>query len=232
MSKQEQFIESIAPHAQEIQRKYGVPASIAIAQAALESGWGEKVKGNNLFGVKAGRSWHGATIEMATHEYLNGVRTNVTDRFRAYATTRESMENYGKLLSTSGLYAEVVTADSAHEAADALQAAGYATDPKYASKLKAIIDANNLTRFDDASYRGYTEGARFQQTRERLANQRQTNPEPWAEFMKSFGELIAGIFSAITAMLGISDDTPAPPAPTPPASRVAAVGNVPARPRG
>lgn len=231
MSKQQQFIESIAPHAQEVQRKYGVPASIAIAQAALESGWGEKVKGNNLFGVKAGRSWQGATIDIATHEYIDGVRTNQTDRFRSYASTKDSIENYEKLLASNARYADVVNADTAHEAAEALQQAGYATDPKYAAKLKSIIDANNLTRFDDASYRGYTEGPRFQQTRERLHQQRETNPEPWKEFMKSFLELIAGIFSAITAMLGISDDKPTSPPQTPTASRVAAVGNVPARPR-
>lgn len=231
MNKQEQFIEAIASHAQEIQRKYGVPASIAIAQAALESGWGDKVKGNNLFGVKAGKSWQGATIDMATHEYLNGARTNVTDRFRAYASTKESMDNYGQFLSSNSRYAAVVSAESAHNAADALQSAGYATDPKYASKLKAIIDSNNLTRFDDASYRGYTEGPRFQQTRERLKQQRDENPAPWADFMKSFFELIAGIFSGVTAML-FGDDKPTSPSQTPLAARVATVGNAPLRPRG
>ena len=231
MNKQEQFIESIAPHAQEVQRKYGVPASIAIAQAALESGWGDNAKGNNLFGIKAGKSWQGATIDMATHEYLNGARTAITDRFRAYGSTKESMENYGKFLATNDRYAGVVGAGSANQAADALQRAGYATDPKYASKLKEIISANDLTRFDDASYKGYTEGERFEKTRARLRAQRETNPQPWDDFMKTFMQLIAGIFSNITAMLGISDDKPTSPLATPSASRVATVGNVPTRPR-
>jgi hypothetical protein len=199
MSKQEQFIASIAPHAQEIQRKYGVPASIAIAQAALESGWGDSAKGNNLFGIKAGKSWQGATIDMATHEYIN---------------------------------AAVVNADNAHEAADALQRAGYATDPKYASKLKEIINTNDLTRFDDASYKGYTEGERFEKTRTRLHEQREANPEPWADFKKFFDVLVAGIFSTIAAMLGISDDKPSSPPATPNASRVAGAEKATAPIRG
>lgn len=230
MSKQEQFIASIAPHAQEIQKKYGVPASIAIAQAALESGWGDSVKGNNLFGIKAGSTWAGATIDIATHEYLNGARTNITDRFRAYSSTLESLDNYGQFLRNNGRYAKVIGAADAHTAADELQRAGYATDPQYASKLKNIINTYNLTQFDDPTYKGYTDGERFETTRTRLRQQREADPESWAKFMKSFFELIAEIFSGLTAMIfGGNQQSASVPLPTPNSSRVAAVGSTPPR---
>jgi hypothetical protein len=222
--RQQQFIAEIAPHAQEIQRQYGVPASIAIAQAALESGWGASTKGNNLYGIKAGNSWNGARIDVATHEFLNGMMRPVTDSFRAYASAKDSIWNYGRMLAGNARYAGVVQAGSANEAADELQRAGYATDPKYASKLKEIIASNDLTRFDDPTYRGYTEGDRFDRTRQRLNEQRTSNPGPWNDFMNFFGQLISAIFSGIGSVFSgrqIAENEGAPR--TPISSKVAAV---------
>lgn len=224
MDKQQQFIESIAPKAQEIQRKYGVPASIAIAQAALESGWGGSVKGNNLFGIKAGKTWAGATIDLATHEYLNGTKTGITDKFRAYECVEDSLENYGQFLANNCRYSRVI-GSSAHQAADELQRAGYATDPRYADKLKSIINTYNLTQFDDPNYRGYMNGDRFEKTRQRLNQQREVNPGAWTDFMKSFFELLGSIFSGLTSLVfGGSAKEVSAPSSTPTASRVAAVG--------
>ncbi|MDX2094792.1 MAG: glycoside hydrolase family 73 protein [Alphaproteobacteria bacterium] len=199
---QQDFIEAMAKPAQEVQAKYGVPASIAIAQAALESGWGERSKGNNLFGIKSGASWRGATIDMATHEYLNGSRVGMNDKFRAYAGFQQSIEDYGRFLSDNKRYAGVLVAGDANEAADALQRAGYATDPKYTAKLKQIITQYDLTRFDDVSYAGYNrEDARFEQTRQRLAEQRDSNPGVWGDFMNAIAELLKGLFGSISAAI-------------------------------
>lgn len=230
-NKQEQFIAAIAPYAQEVQRKYGVPASIAIAQAALETGWGKKVLGNNLFGIKAGRSWQGATIDMRTHEYVNGVRIGIVDKFRAFANVGDAFDAYGKFLTQNVRYSNVVSADNGFEAADALQRAGYATDPEYASSLKNIITSNNLTRFDDASYSGYMEGGRFEQTRHRLKEQRESNPGVWGDFIKGFLQLVASMFSGVFALItGGDEKAPTPPLPTPIGSRVAGIsGTLPPR---
>jgi flagellum-specific peptidoglycan hydrolase FlgJ len=202
MSKKEQFIAAITPHAQAIQQKYGVPASIVIAQAALETGWGEKVKGNNYFGVKAGDSWKGDRVDVATHEYVNGKRVALTDSFRAYGSLKESVTNYGQMLARSARYASVVTSGGdAYDIAEGLHDAGYATDPKYADKLKDIISQNNLTRLDDASHHGYTDGERFEQTRRRLREQREANPAPWEDMVKGIFQLIFGVVASIGSMM-------------------------------
>lgn len=199
MSRQE-FIEWIAPAAQKVQAKYGVPASIVIAQAALESGWGSSAKGNNFFGIKAGKNWHGDVQTFITHEFINGKREAMPDKFRRYSSAWASLEDHGKLLANHERYSAVIGAMNAHQAADALQRAGYATDPKYASLLKSIIDTNDLTRFDDARYKNYAkEGARFEETRKQLNAQRQADPDSWSEFMQGFVSMLATLVEGITS---------------------------------
>jgi hypothetical protein len=199
-----------------VQKKYGVPASIVIAQAALETGWGRSVQGNNFFGVKAGSTWKGSTTDFATHEVINGQRVGMTDRFRAFGSLGESVDNYGKLLAGNARYAGVIGAD-AHDAADALQRGGYATDPRYAQQLKKIIDTSDLTRFDDAEYKGYTQtDASFENTRRRLREQREQNPDVWASFMNNFiGLLIELFFGGARGFPTQEVNTPEPPLPTP-----------------
>ena len=224
--QQQDFINSIAPHAQEVQKKYGVPASIAIAQAALETGWGRSVKGNNFFGVKAGSSWNGPTTNFATHEVINGQRVGMTDRFRAFGSVRESVDNYGKLLAGNARYRHVIGAD-AHDAADALQRAGYATDPRYAQQLKQIIDSCDLTRFDDAEYKGYTQtDAGFENTRRRLREQRERNPDVWTSFMSNFIGFLIELFCGGARGFPTQEvSAPAPPLPTPPQQLASSVVN-------
>lgn len=224
MSKRDDFINSIAPYAQDVQRKYGVPASIVIAQAALETGWGDKILGNNLFGIKAGSSWNGATIDMRTHEFINGKNTSVVDRFRAFDSISDSFEQYGKFLASKVRYSKVVNAKNASEAADELQKAKYATDPNYAEKLKSIINVNNLTRFDDAQYQGYVVGESFENTRRKLQDQRTKNPDVWKNFIENFLTLIKDIFSSIAEVMGIKEGPVNPPPPTPTGSAIAGIG--------
>lgn len=128
--------------------KYRVPVSILIAQAALESGWGRHVKGNAYFGIKSHNS-KGSTTSFTTTEFINGKKTTLTDSFRAYANFGESAEDYGKFLTTNPRYkpAFAQTKDPL-KFADALQSAGYATDPKYALKLRSIITTYYLTDYD------------------------------------------------------------------------------------
>ena len=125
----------------------GLPAKVILGQAALESGWGRHevrdTKGTgsfNLFGIKAGGSWTGATVDAITTEVVNGVAQKVVQKFRAYASYAESFTDYAKMVANNPRYEKAVQA-----AGDALKYAaemgksGYATDPNYGSKLARVL---------------------------------------------------------------------------------------------
>ena len=140
------FMNKLAAPAQAASRSTGVPADLILAQAALETGWGRHEiaaadggNSHNLFGIKAGSRWQGPTTEVATHEYLDGQRTRVTDSFRVYDSFEEAFTDYARLIGDNPRYAEVAAASSPEQAARALQEGGYATDPAYADKLIAVM---------------------------------------------------------------------------------------------
>jgi flagellar protein FlgJ len=144
------FVDKLEGPARAASRQTGVPAELILAQAALETGWGRHEiatadgrNSYNLFGIKAGSRWQGPTTEVVTHEYLNGQRTRMTDTFRVYGSFEESFTDYARLISDNPRYAGVVSAGSAEQAAQALQAGGYATDPAYADKLIAVMGTLN-----------------------------------------------------------------------------------------
>lgn len=142
-----EFVSRIAAPARAAARASGVPAELIIAQAALETGWGQRRipaadgrDSHNLFGIKAGAEWKGAVSEVRTHEYIDGKRQVQTARFRVYPSYEQAFTDYARLIARSPRYAEVRSAPDAHAAARALQQGGYATDPAYADKLGAILD--------------------------------------------------------------------------------------------
>jgi flagellar protein FlgJ len=98
----------------------------------------------NLFGIKAGAGWKGATTQVMTTEYVDGQPRKLAQTFRAYSSYDESFADYARLMKTSSRYRDVVasagTTQSAHEFATGLQRAGYATDPAYADKLGRVIN--------------------------------------------------------------------------------------------
>lgn len=128
-----------------------VPLSVTIAQAALESAWGESgltKNGNALFGIKAGKSWTGKRYTTRTTEVQNGNTISTTADFRAYDSWAESIIDHDDFLRRNSRYAAVIACDNGFDAADALQAAGYATDPYYAHKLQSIISQYGLSKYD------------------------------------------------------------------------------------
>ena len=143
--RKQRFLEALRPHAEAAEAETGVPARFILAQAALESGWGDREikdgKGQssyNLFGVKAGRSWDGASVETTTTEYRQGLAMKQTQRFRAYADYGEAFTDYANLLKNR--FGDAVSAGNDAEGfAKGLADGGYATDPAYAGKLKAVI---------------------------------------------------------------------------------------------
>lgn len=140
------FIAQLAQPAQVASQQSGIPHHLILAQAALESGWGQRQiltrdgkPSYNVFGIKASGDWKGATTDIMTTEYEGGEAKKVRASFRVYGSYMEALSDYVKLLSNNPRYAAVANAPSAEQGARALQAAGYATDPKYAQKLVGMI---------------------------------------------------------------------------------------------
>ena len=132
------FIASILPSVQTAAKQLGVAPVAILAQAALETGWGQHTPGNNVFGVKAGGGWSGGTVQTLTREFQNGVATVGSAAFRAYQNVAESVDNYAALLARPRYQAARDQGNDISAFATALQRSGYATDPNYASKLVAI----------------------------------------------------------------------------------------------
>lgn len=125
----------------------GIPAKFMLAQAALETGWGRRdirhadgSTSHNLFGVKAGKGWHGPVAEVMTTEYVDGIAQRRVEKFRAYGSYAEAFADYARLLTQSPRYRHVLTSGTdAAGFAQGLQRAGYATDQLYADKLRRVI---------------------------------------------------------------------------------------------
>ncbi len=140
------FLAKLALPAQVASEQSGIPHHLILAQAALESGWGQRQirrengePSYNLFGVKASGSWKGPVTEITTTEYENGEAKKVKAKFRVYGSYLEALSDYVGLLTRNPRYAAVTNASTAEQGAQALQNAGYATDPQYARKLTNMI---------------------------------------------------------------------------------------------
>ena len=146
---QHDFVQQHLASAQRAQSVTGVPADFIVSQAALESGWGkgeirhaDGSPSHNLFGIKAGAGWRGRTVDVVTTEYENGEAKKVTQKFRAYASYDEAFSDWAQLMRGNPRYGAVLqNGGSASGFAQALQQAGYATDPRYGEKLKAVMNS-------------------------------------------------------------------------------------------
>jgi hypothetical protein len=149
-----EFIDTVGAAAQRSRRTTGVPASVTVAQAILESDWGRSRltrQGNNLFGIKAlgGATGPAGVVTLATWEYLDGGNVIVQAPFKAYKTFEQSIDDHGGFFTRNRRYSAALgVAGDARAFARAIQDAGYATDPSYAAKLIALMDRYNLYRFD------------------------------------------------------------------------------------
>jgi len=150
-ARKQRFIEQVMPHAQAAARELGVDPRAVVAQAALETGWGTSQPADaggtshNLFGIKAGGSWRGASVGSDTTEYLAGNAGTESARFRSYEDIAESVADYVRVLKDNPRYAAALnTGDDVRAFANALQKGGYATDPEYANKLVAVAERLGL----------------------------------------------------------------------------------------
>jgi len=153
-ASQEAFIRDLWPHATTSAKELGVSADVLIAQAALETGWGRKMIHNqqggnafNLFGIKAGKHWQGAQVNVASIEYRDGIARREQASFRSYASLHESMNDYVEFLRQNPRYQQALEkAGNAEAFLQELQQAGYATDPVYADKIGDIMSRESFSK--------------------------------------------------------------------------------------
>lgn len=146
----DEFIDFIGDTAGKVCAEYNPPASVCIAQAILESGWGRYCIGQfNYFG----RKWNGwgNYVRQQTTEYENGEYVTIYDKFQSYESLEDAIRDWCVLIAEDYKYSDVIYAWHEHwSVEDFVYALApiYATDPDYASKIMATINANDLTRFD------------------------------------------------------------------------------------
>ena len=148
MSKNQQYAERYAVEAMEQMKRYGIPASVTLAQGILESRNGQSELsqlGNNHFGVKASGSWlkNGGDYLVYTDDKPN-------EKFCKYATVGDSYEHHSKILKNSSRYSQCfkLSPDDYKGWAKGIERGGYATNGGYAASLQKIIETNGLQKYD------------------------------------------------------------------------------------
>jgi peptidoglycan hydrolase FlgJ len=147
-----EFVQHVLPTIRQAAAALGVNPLGMLAQAALETGWGQRMPrtaaGNsslNLFGVKAGSEWSGARAVADTVEISGGVAKQSRTAFRAYGSVAESVGDFARLLASSPRYREAIAAGGdARAYVQNIAKAGYATDPDYGNKLNEVLDSGTL----------------------------------------------------------------------------------------
>jgi flagellar protein FlgJ len=155
-TQQHDFIQRLAPYAEQAARALGVSSDALIAQAALESGWGQHLPGGtgdatslNFFGVKAGGRWQGDAVSAQTVEYTNTDAQSLQQPFRSYRTIEQGIADYVGLLQGSARYQHALgTGEDVTAFAQGLKRGGYATDPAYVEKLTATAGQVRALRAD------------------------------------------------------------------------------------
>jgi flagellum-specific peptidoglycan hydrolase FlgJ len=148
-SPQRAFFDRILPYALETQAMTGIPASVTMAQAALESGWGKHAPGNNFFGIK-GKGPAGIQ-KLSTREFINGRWQRTLANFRRYNNALESFLDHALVISEGkNLKHAMQHTASARDFVHALQSGKYryATDPQYEAKIMQLITRYGLERYD------------------------------------------------------------------------------------
>ena len=146
---QQAFINEVANGAMATQRRYGVPASVTIAQAIDESGWGQSLlatNDHNLFGIKG--TGPAGSDQQQTQEVINGQFVNLPASFQIYQNIAQSIDAHGRLLAHSSDYASAMANSRDPNAFAAALTGVYATDPAYGMKLIELMQHYDLYRFD------------------------------------------------------------------------------------
>ncbi|XPF93785.1 flagellar assembly peptidoglycan hydrolase FlgJ [Colwellia sp. RE-S-Sl-9] len=141
------FVTAITDSAKQVEAKLNIPFEVVIAQAALETGWGQKIirnnqgeSSNNLFNIKADSRWKGDKTTTETLEFQQGAMVKKREPFRVYSSIAESVNDYVNFLSSNERYQPALKNPSnVEQFLQNLQGAGYATDPNYAKKILGTL---------------------------------------------------------------------------------------------
>ncbi len=144
---QQDFVASLLPMAKQAAKAIGINPLLMVAQAALETGWGQHViqaageHSFNLFNIKADASWSGPAIGKQTLEYKDGVAVQDAARFRQYSSFEESFKDFIDFIQRHPRYQQALE-QAEHDPSfiQALHSAGYATDPNYSDKVLSVLD--------------------------------------------------------------------------------------------
>ena len=142
----EEFVSTLMPYAEQAADELEVAPQVLIAQAALETGWGQHMQrlpngksSYNLFNIKSSSAWNGPEVNIKALEYKNGVAEKTSSSFRVYGSLQESFDDYVQFIKSNPRYQDALSAANDPEAyTHELQKAGYATDPNYAEKINNI----------------------------------------------------------------------------------------------
>lgn len=141
------FVSLLSEPAKAVQKRLGIPFEVVIAQAALETGWGQKIikteqgkSSNNLFNIKADNRWQGDKTQKNTLEFEQGAMVKKSAPFRVYDSIKESVNDYVDFLSSGERYQDALNnSGDVEHFLHGLQKAGYATDPNYATKILGTL---------------------------------------------------------------------------------------------
>jgi flagellar protein FlgJ len=146
------FVAQVLPSIRRVASGLGVSPLGLLAQAALETGWGQRMPRTadgtpslNLFGIKAGEEWEGARAVADTVEFSGGVAAQRRTAFRAYGSIEESVGDFARLLANSPRYRTALAAGTTAQGyIQSIAQSGYATDPDYGNKLNQILNSGTL----------------------------------------------------------------------------------------
>ena len=148
-AEQRAFLDKIGPMAAADMQKTGILASLTVAQAILESGWGKSgltLKANNLFGIKG--TYNGASVSCKTQEWDGSKYITITAAFRKYPGWAESVADHSALFLRLKRYENLRGCTDYKKACQYVREDGYATDPAYTTKLVQLIEKYGLTQYD------------------------------------------------------------------------------------
>jgi flagellar protein FlgJ len=151
----EEFVETLLPEAKKVAHELGIDPLAVVAQAAVETGWGQHMihknaneNAHNLFGIKADARWEGEKASIETLEFRQGVAQKEKADFRAYDSFEAGLRDYVDFIKQSPRYAKALENGGDSDVYfKGLQEAGYATDPQYAAKIKNVLKSPTLRTY-------------------------------------------------------------------------------------
>lgn len=230
MSYASDFFNKWFPVAQRESDLTGIPASVILAQGLIEStsrtGGSLSAlaqKANNFFGIKADKSWNGQIYAIGSPEYINGKYETKVSGFRKYSSPDESWRDHSLFLLENPRYREygVFSSQDPRKVAEALQRAGYATNPNYAKDIMSVINQYGLTQYDKGGSTGSSSNSSgiintaspadkeyMKKLKERYESGDMT-PEERKEYEEKMSQMMGGVFSPDTWKNGYNNLTSA-----------------------